>query len=225
MSLFLDFDGTLIEIAEGPDAIAVPADLGARLERLACRLDGRLAIVSGRGVDNLTRFLGPVPLYLAGSHGADVRAPLGATLRVAEPLPESVAERLRLFAADNGLLYENKPHGAALHYRARPDFEDTALRFAENLAAEHAMAIKTGKCVVEMMQPGADKGGAVDLLGGQSPFAGATPVFLGDDMTDEDGFAACERRGGFGIAVGDRVSQTARYSLGTVKDVIAWLEL
>lgn len=225
VALFLDFDGTLVDIADGPDAIAVSARLGERLERLAARLNGALAIVSGRGIDSIHRHLGPAALHIAGSHGADVRAPSGAALRGAEPLPASVTERLGAFAAETGLLHERKAHGAALHYRARPDLESRAREFAEGLAAAHGLATKPGKCVVELVRPGADKGGAVDLLAAQPAFAGAQPVFIGDDVTDEDGFAACQKRGGFGIAVGERTSFAASYALETVKDVHKWLEL
>lgn len=225
VALFLDFDGTLVEIADGPDAIAVPDRLAPRLERLAVRLDGALALVSGRSIDNLRQYLGPVALHFAGSHGADVRAPCGTALRAAEPLPGTVRDALAQFAASHDLLYERKAHGGALHYRARPDLEHAARIFAAGLADTHGLATKEGKCVIELVRPGADKGGAVDLLVEQAPFIGATPVFIGDDVTDEDGFAACQRHGGFGIAVGERASAAARYSLETVKDVHAWLEI
>ncbi|MBI1402095.1 MAG: trehalose-phosphatase [Porphyrobacter sp.] len=225
LALFLDFDGTLVEIAEGPDAIRVPERLGAGLETLAERLGGALALVSGRGIDNLTAHLGAVPLHLAGSHGGHVLAPDGVPLREAEPLPAAAAAALDDYARDNGLLYERKAHGGALHFRARPDLEGEAHRFADGLATEHGLATKRGKAVIELVWPGADKGGAVELLLGHAPFAGARPVFLGDDVTDEDGFAACARRGGFGIAVGERPSAAARFSLDSVKDVHAWLEL
>ncbi|WP_084440128.1 trehalose-phosphatase [Erythrobacter dokdonensis] len=224
-ALFLDFDGTLVEIAAGPDAIALPDGLGAGLERLARRLGGALALVSGRSVDNLSAFLGPLPLHIAGSHGGHVLTPCGNTLLEAKPLPAPVAEALGGFAAERGLLYERKAHGGALHYRAQPELEGDAHRFANGLAAEHGLVTKSGKCVIELVRPGADKGGAVDLLSRQPPFAGARPVFIGDDVTDEDGFAACNRLGGFGIAVGERASAAARYSLASVKDVHAWLEL
>lgn len=225
LALFLDFDGTLVEIAGDPDAVAVSDRLGAGLEHLAKRLEGALALVSGRSIDNLHDFLGPLALHLAGSHGADVRSACGTPLREGQALPAPVADALGSFASTKGLLYERKAHGGALHYRVRPDLADDAHRFAADLAQAHGLSTKTGKCVVELVWPGADKGGAVDLLAERPPFAGATPVFIGDDVTDEDGFAACTRHGGFGIAVGERPSAGARYSIATVKDVHTWLEL
>ena len=225
LALFLDFDGTLIDIAGEPDAVSVPRHLTARLERLSERLGGALALVTGRSIDNLERFLGNPMVHLAGSHGDDVRAPSGIILRESKPLPLPVAEAMDRFAAASGLLYEHKAHGGALHYRARPDLEADARDFAAILANAHGLVSKSGKCVVELVWPSADKGGAVALLTARAPFAGATPVFIGDDITDEDGFAACSRLGGFGIAVGEPSSAAARFSLETVKDVHTWLEL
>lgn len=223
--MFLDFDGTLVDIANEPDAIAVPGGLACGLANLAARLSGALALVTGRSLDNLHDFLGPLPLHLAGSHGGHVLAPGGTPLREAAPLPVPVTQALGSFAKDNGLLHERKAHGAALHYRTRPELADGARQFAAGLAQEYGLATKAGKCVVELVWPGANKGGAVDLLIQQPPFAGALPVFIGDDVTDEDGFAVCNRLGGFGIAVGERPSAAARYCLAGVKDVHAWLEL
>lgn len=224
-ALFLDFDGTLVEIAEGPDAIDVGEGLGARLESLARRLEGRLALVSGRSIDNLTEFLGPMSLHLAGSHGGHVQAHDGEVLQEAEPLPPAVGESLGAFAKEHGLLYERKSHGAALHYRSKPELEDEAHRVAGEIASDHGLATKSGKCVIELVRPGADKGGAVRLLMEQVPFSAAVPIFVGDDVTDEDGFAACHTLGGFGILVGDREETAARYCLPTVKDVHEWLKL
>ncbi|KPF62163.1 trehalose-phosphatase [Porphyrobacter sp. AAP60] len=225
LALFLDFDGTLVDIAAKPDAVTVPHGLRQGLDRLSQRLGGALALVTGRSIDNLEDFLGQPKVHLAGSHGGDVRAPGGVSLREGRPLPAPVIEALNSFAAAHGLLYERKAHGGALHYRKHPEREADARDFAAELADKHGLATKTGKCVIELVWPGADKGGAVDLLAARAPFKGATPVFIGDDVTDEDGFAACARLGGFGIAVGERPSATARYSLSTVKDVHTWLEL
>ena len=224
-ALFCDFDGTLVEIADGPDAVTVPDRLAPALEQLDRRLGGALALVTGRSIDAMHGLLGPVAVHLAGSHGGDIRAPDGVALRKGTPLPAPVAAALGSFAAAHGLLHEPKAHGGALHYRARPEREAEARAFAAGLAAQHGLSTKAGKCVVELVWPGADKGGAVDLLAARAPFAGSVPVFIGDDVTDEDGFAAATRLGGFGIAVGERASAAARYHLASVKDVHSWLEL
>lgn len=224
-ALFLDFDGTLVEIASDPDAIAVAEGLGQRLEMLAKRLSGRLALVTGRSIDNLTQFIGPLAVHVAGSHGGHVLGDTGDALQVSEPLAATIGEQLGGFASENGLLYERKSHGAALHYRARPDLEERAQDFASDLARQHGLTTKRGKCVIEIVRPGADKGGAVRLLMRQPAFAGAIPVFVGDDVTDEDGMATAAELGGFGIAVGDRPFEHASYHLSSVKDVHSWLNL
>jgi trehalose 6-phosphate phosphatase len=225
IGLFLDFDGTLVEIASGPDAIVPPVDLACRLQALATQFDEAVALVSGRSIANLRRFLGPVCLTLAGSHGGHIITADGTCLREAQAMPKRVSERLRLFAQERGLLYEAKTHGAALHYRSHPDLGQEACDFALALAREHGLVTKAGKCVIELVQPGADKGAAVELLHLQPEFRGTIPVFVGDDVTDEDGFAACNRLGGFGVIVGERAGTAARYRLETVKDVLAWLNL
>lgn len=225
VAVFVDFDGTLVEIASGPDQISVPGDLAIALERLAGRLDGALALVSGRSIENITNFIGPVSLHMAGSHGGHIQHADGNSLLEAEPLPDSVRGALSDFARREGLLYEHKPHGAALHYRARPDMEEHAHCFAQSVATEHGLATKSGKCVIELVRPGIDKGGAVRLLAKEQAFVGALPVFIGDDVTDEDGFVACYERGGFGIVVGERNDTAAQYRLATVGDVHRWLDL
>lgn len=224
-ALFVDFDGTLVEIAPGPDAIEVAEDLGTRLDGLAARLDHGLAVVTGRSLDNLESFLDGSHFYRAGSHGAHVVAPDGQTLREAYALPDVAIATLKHFAAERGLLYERKAHGGAVHYRSDPAQEEAVREIAASVAAEHGLAVKQGKCVVELVWPGADKGGAVRLLSECAPFAEAKPVFIGDDVTDEDGMAAAAALGGFGIAVGERPSDNASYHLDTVKDVHAWLNL
>jgi trehalose 6-phosphate phosphatase len=225
VALFVDFDGTLVEIASGPDAIAVADSLGRSLEALAGHLGGALALVSGRSIESLTSFLGPVSLHLAGSHGGHVQHANGDTLREAEPLPEAVGAALGQYAQRERLLYERKAHGAALHYRARPEFADQAHDFARKLAVEHDLATKCGKCVIELVRPRINKGGAVRLLSEQAPFAGAIPIFIGDDVTDEDGFAACKELGGFGILVGSREETSASHRLENVGEVHRWLDL
>lgn len=225
IALHLDFDGTLVNIASGPDRIEVPKALAARLEALAHQMGGALALVSGRSTHNLCEFLGQLELHVAGSHGGHVIAPDGSELRAPDPFPEKVDREIHAFAQSHDLLHERKAHGAALHFRAKPELAAATRKFADQLAAENGLELKAGKCVVELVTPGANKGGAVELLMMNAPFAGRTPVFIGDDVTDEDGFAACNRLGGFGIQVGERAPTVARYRFNAVEDVFAWLDL
>lgn len=226
-ALFLDFDGTLVEIANQPDAIHVPEGLAAALERLSQRMSGRLAVVSGRSVEDLAAHLGEgMAVAQAGSHGAARRLADGSSLgEQPEGLSRDVIDALQDFAQSEGLRYEAKTHGGALHYRENPDAGERAHAFAEKIAAQHDLALKTGKCVVELVRKGADKASAVRAFMELSAFAGAKPIFLGDDVTDEDGFAACHELGGFGVLVGDIRPTKARFRLATVSETHKWLGL
>jgi len=225
-ALFLDFDGTLIDLAPTPDTIRVPDTLPARLAELSARLGGRLALVSGRATRDLERHLGPITIARAGSHGAARLLADGSTLGDAPTaLPAEIVPELKGFATLHDFAWEDKPHGAALHYRGRPELEETGLQFAGDFAARHGLQVKRGKCVIEIVRPGADKGAAVRAFMAVEPFEGAVPVFVGDDVTDEDGFAAVSALGGFGIAVGDRPSEGARFHISDVAEVHEWLAM
>lgn len=226
IALFLDFDGTLVEIAPAPDAIDVPVDLGRALEILDQKIGNRAALVSGRSLEDIARYLGEVEIARAGSHGAACQWADGRWLG-AEPkgLSDAVVAQLQGFATDCGLDYEVKTHGGALHFRSNPGLAEPALTFAREIAASEGLTVKTGKCVVELVQPGADKGSAVHAFMAQEPFAGATPWFIGDDLTDEDGFAACHALGGSSVLVGHRPGSLAQYSLPGVSSVREWLGL
>lgn len=186
-----------------------------------------MALVSGRSAADIAEHLGPPEVALAGSHGLERLSadgtPLGARPTA---IPGETAEAIRRFAASHsGLIYEHKSYGAALHYRAALKLEGEAIAFMEQLAASDGLAVKHGKCVVELVQPGADKGAAVQAFMREPAFAGATPIFVGDDITDEDGFRAVKELGGFGVIVGERPSAFARYRLATPAEVHEWLEL
>jgi len=132
---------------------------------------------------------------------------------------------VRAFAASAGATFEAKQHGAALHSRAAPHLEQRCSLFMKELAARHGLAVKRGKFVAELVRPGADKGAAVQAFMAAEPFAGARPVFVGDDVTDEDGFAAATEAGGIAVAVGPRDSACASYGLADPAAVHQWLGL
>ncbi|MEE4350138.1 MAG: trehalose-phosphatase [Pacificimonas sp.] len=224
-ALFLDFDGTLVEIAAKPDAIRVTDGLATRLENLSAAVGGRLALISGRFLSDIERHLGPVQVARAGSHGADLRDAKGEPVGSApEPMPASLLETIKAFAAhEEGVLVEDKPHGTGLHYRARPEMKAQVEAFADTLAAQHDLGIKRGKMVVELMARRANKAEAVRTFMTREPFTGHTPVFVGDDVTDEDGFRAAKALGGFGILVGAPRETEAAYRLPTVDEVHGWL--
>lgn len=225
-ALFLDFDGTLVEIADHPDAVIVPPTLPGLIERIAERLDGRLAVVTGRSIAALEALLGPLTVAVAGSHGGEFRTAGHAEAEaLADPLPEAVIERLSAFAhANGGLLVEPKPYSIAVHYRGHPHALDALLACAGEIGGELGLRLKHGKQVIELAMPGSDKGSAVARFMASPPFAGAQALFLGDDVTDEDAFAAMARLGGDGVLVGPMRATAARWRLDSVSAVHHWLE-
>jgi trehalose 6-phosphate phosphatase len=225
-ALFLDFDGTLVELAEAPGAISVPGALAPLLDRLSGRLDGRLAIVSGRAVEDLRRHLGGLAAVLSGSHGAELHYADGRHIPVSAPPGLAGArESIRRFAAGGeGFLVEDKPAGVALHYRLAPDRAEEADAFVEDLAERSGLALQRGKMVAELRPHGTDKGEALRRLMAEPPFAGARPVFVGDDLTDEEAFRAAAALGGEGVLVGPARPSAARWRLDGVAEVTAWLE-
>ncbi|MEA3033051.1 MAG: trehalose 6-phosphate phosphatase [Sphingomonadales bacterium] len=223
-ALLLDFDGTLVELAETPDAIQFPAELPALVARLSLRMNGRVAIVSGRSLRDLERHLGPLPIALAGSHGVEMR--IGGEVE-RSCLPEGLSparEAVARFAAeDPRLLVEDKPGTVALHFRGAPDREADSAAFADALAVRHGLRVQPGNMVVELLPPGVDKGKALERLMAEPSFAGARPWFMGDDLTDEHAFAAAARAGGGGILVGPERETAAAWRLADVPAARRWL--
>lgn len=223
-SLFLDFDGTLVDFVVDPAAAAVDERLRILLGALSERLDGRLAILSGRSLDELTRRLGLGPVAMAGSHGLEHRSAGGRVTRA--PIPASLATATAAasaFAASHGLLLEAKAAGVALHYRDAQHAEAMVDAFARDLAADTGLALQSGKCVRELRVPGADKGDAVREFMAEPPFTLGRPVVVGDDLTDEHAFEAATALGGSAILVGDPRPTAARYRLPTVEATLDWL--
>lgn len=225
-SLFLDFDGTLVDIVERPDAVAVDAPLAMLMEELAERLQGRLAIISGRPRAEIDALFGHCAFAVGGSHGLELRWPDG---RATSPEPPSNLPRLtgRLREAASrypGTLVEDKPFGVALHYRGAPQHEGACRHLAQALAEESGLALQPGKMVFELRMRGADKGAALAALLDAPPMRGTRPIFMGDDLTDEPAFRAAAERGGAGILVGEARPSAARYRLANVAAVRSWLE-
>jgi trehalose 6-phosphate phosphatase len=225
-ALFLDFDGTLVELAETPEAIRVPPRLGQLLDRLRDRLEGRVAIVSGRSIADLTRYVPICDIAYSGSHGLELRLQSGAEIPVEAPRGlDEVRDRVRRFANEReGLLVEEKPAGVALHFRRAPKEAASVDDFMEELARQQALVVQRGNMVVELRPAGADKGDAVRAFMREPGFAGARPVFLGDDLTDEHAFGAVAALGGAGILVGPERETAAKYRLHGVAAVAEWLE-
>jgi trehalose 6-phosphate phosphatase len=224
-ALFLDFDGTLVELAETPDSIRVGPELEALLHRLMRQLEGRVAIVSGRSLADLERHLPLSGIAFSGSHGLELKLPDGTCLPLSVPIGlDDVHDRVRRFAAGRqGLLVEEKPAGIALHYRLAPAEAESADAFMAGLAEVHGWSVQRGNKVVELRPSGATKGDALRAFMTEPDFAGARPVFVGDDLTDEHGFGAAAELGGAGVLVGPPRDTAAVYRLDSVGTVAAWL--
>ncbi|WHO40727.1 trehalose-phosphatase [Sphingobium sp. AP49] len=223
-ALFLDFDGTLAPLADTPDAVVVDEDLIDTLTRLRTRLQGRLAIVSGRSVATL-RDLGFGDFLLAGTHGLEFASPGEAPDAPARrPAIDAVETVFHAFADDKpGVLVERKTISVGLHFRGAPAWAEAAGLLAHRLAEEHGLAVQAGKMLFELRPGGADKGSAVARLMLQAPMAGGTPIFIGDDVTDEEGFAAAADLGGTGILVGAPRETKAGFILEQVAAVRHYL--
>jgi trehalose 6-phosphate phosphatase len=203
-ALFLDFDGTLVDLAPSPDAVRVEPGLGEAMETVSRMLGGAFAIVTGRSIAVLDAFLAPLRFDVAGLHGAELRVG-GHTVPALPPPAHFRLEVARLAAAAGGLVVEDKGTTVALHWRLAP-----ALRgHAEALAAQalerlgEGWRLQTGKAVVEILPADAGKDRAIAALLGREPFRGRIPVFVGDDDTDERGFAEVIAAGGLAIRVGE----------------------
>ncbi|MGO4326370.1 trehalose-phosphatase [Cupriavidus sp. 2TAF22] len=207
-ALFLDFDGTLADLAPRPDLVQVEPELVGTLRALHRHLDGALALVSGRPIAELDDFLKPLRLPAAGVHGAELRDAGGHRLREPDPgVPLLLPPLQALVSAHPGLQLERKSVAVAVHYRAVPELEGLVRNFAATLAAGvPGVELLHGKMVVEFKPAGVDKGGAIDTFMRGPPFARRTPLFAGDDITDEAGFAVVRRLGGVGVLVGQRPS-------------------
>jgi trehalose 6-phosphate phosphatase len=223
-ALFLDFDGTLVAIAETPEAIEVPSALVPLLSDLSDLLDGALAVVSGRQIDVLDRFLAPLRLPAAGEHGVQRRDAEGRMQEQRAPdltlVLDTANELARVY---EGLLVERKHAAIALHYRLAPQLEavcrDALLRVIDG---QPQLELLHGKFVFEVKPAGVNKGIAIDAFLREAPFAGRMPVFAGDDTTDESGFAIVQPRGGVAIKVGSGPS-LALHRLDSPRAVFEWL--
>ncbi len=206
-ALLLDFDGTLVEFAATPAAVRVDPELLALLERMQQRLEGALAIVSGRSIDALDALLAPLRLPVAGLHGLERRCAAGrhhAAPACGAWLYAARTALRALVAAHPGLLLEEKSHALALHWRGAPQHAAAAQRCVMQLQAtlQPAPLLIKGHAVAELRDPGPDKGAALDAFLGEAPFRGRQPVYIGDDTTDVPALQRAVGHGGVAICVG-----------------------
>ncbi len=213
-ALFLDFDGTLVDLADQPEAVIVPSGLIGTLHTLTDYLDGALALISGRPIEQIDSFLKPLRLPVAGVHGTERRSAGGDIALLATHPLQRVEEAAAALASRYPLLrLENKRGSLALHYRQAPELETLCLQTMQAAVEESpGLTLLRGKMVVEAKPGGASKGHAIEAFLQEPPFAGRTPVFVGDDFTDEVGFATVQRLRGLGVKVGEGPS-VARHRL------------
>lgn len=224
-ALFLDFDGTLTELAPRPDAVSIHPELPALLMQLHQWLGGAVAIVTGRAQDDIDPMLAPLLLPAAFEHGALRRTPVGMVRQAHAPdLGPSLAAAKALAATHPGLLVEHKATAMALHYRLAPELEALCLKtLSDCVRHDPGLQLLHGKAVIEIKSAQVGKGQAIEAFMNEAPFAGRQPVFAGDDTTDEPGFDAVQRLGGAGIKVGLGAS-CAQYRIADPAGFRQWLQ-
>jgi trehalose 6-phosphate phosphatase len=207
LALFLDVDGTLLDLAARPDHVVTPAGLVTTLARTERKLAGALALISGRAIDDVDHLFAPLRLRASGVHGAEIRldpdAP--ATPTAAAELPQSLLAALRLAIEPfPGVFVEDKRFSFTVHYRLAPSAERPVRNLIKQLVEPLPIAVDVmdAHYAIEIKSPCFDKGRAIATFLSTSTFRGRTPIFVGDDTTDESGFALVSARGGFAYSVG-----------------------
>lgn len=226
-ALFLDVDGTLVDLQEDPAAVYADDALIGLLQSAAKGLGGALALVSGRSLAEIDRMFAPASFPAAGAHGSELRIN-GAPLTAGDvpAMPESIRRDIEDFVGSHeGLLLEHKSNGFSVHYRRAPAMEQIArdnVTALLDLLGEDFRLIE-GKMVLEIAPRSHSKGEAVRTLLAHEPFRDRRPVFIGDDVTDEDGFLAANALDGLSVRVGDNRVSAADFSLPDVAAVRQWL--
>lgn len=206
IALFLDFDGTLADIAPVPDAVKVDPRMPPALARLREHLQGALALVSGRPIGFLDEQFAPLRFDAAGLHGSQIRLADHVAEQVQAPdaIREATRDLVHFANGNVGIIVEDKRLSVALHWRMAPHLEDEARALVQGLARRMGPSVRLqeGKAVAELVPAGASKGQAIAWLMQHQPFAGRLPVFIGDDVTDEAGFEVVNALGGLSIRIG-----------------------
>lgn len=223
---FLDVDGTLLEIERRPDLVLADPRLLQLLQRLHQAYDGAVALISGRSLPQLEAIFNPLTLAAGASHGLELKLPDGSVRSAEHAVPSHYMERVSAFAQRyDGLIFEQKPLSIGVHYRDRPELAQQLFALMEHICAELGAGFRLmhGKMVLELLPAAADKGRAIESFMELPLFTGRRPVFVGDDLTDEDGFAVVNALGGLSVRVGHAANSAARWQLSNVSELRAWL--
>ncbi len=221
-AMFLDIDGTLLDIASRPEEVVVPAALPPLLARTARWLGGALALVSGRPLSQIDALMAPLVLPCAGEHGAVLRLPGGRieTAHAADAIPAAWRERLVAETSGwKGVLVESKPFAVAVHYRLAPERAEQVHDLVRQVVSENPgdFEILPARCAYEIRNRRFSKAAPVVRMMSLAPFEGRVPVFIGDDVTDRDGFRAALAMGGLALEVHESFD-------GKPSQVLAWLD-
>lgn len=226
IALFLDFDGTLVAIADRPDEVKLDLSTRRALMHLDTLLGGAIAIITGREIAAVDRFLDPLRLSIAGVHGLTRRDAQGQMHRPAVDggFAAAIEQALHPLLQDHPALFLEYKYGAvALHYRSHPELEQACIALMEAAVDElPGIELKRGKMVVEAKAVGGNKGAAIADYLNEQPFAGRRAVFAGDDVTDEDAFALVNARDGVSIKVGAGETNATYRAAGT-GEFLDWL--
>jgi trehalose 6-phosphate phosphatase len=226
-ALFLDVDGTLLDFVADPATAEAPPDLQRTLARLSTALGGALAIVSGRSIADLDRLFAPLRLPLAGQHGAEARR--GEKVRIFAPPSQALKAILAPIAAfaagETAIRIERKGLSLAIHYRGAEGARDALRAILDKAMAEYGSEYQllASHLAFDVRPRAVNKGVALDWFMDAAPFAGRVPIFIGDDRTDEDGFAAALARGGHAIKIGARGESVAPWNLAAPGELRTWL--
>jgi trehalose 6-phosphate phosphatase len=227
IALFLDIDGTLLEMALTPTTVRVPPGLAELLGVVATRLSGAMAIVTGRPIAEADELLQPVKFIAAGVHGAEMRTTVAGRIEPLTPSfrPELLHDIRTAAVSMPGIVTEDKGTGIAMHYRLAPELRDSLLMTLQSLVPKYPnqFAILEGRKVVEILPVGFSKGRALRTLAGLPQFANRIPVMIGDDITDVSAFSAAEDLGGYGLRVAGEHFSEKDAAFSGPKDVLVWL--
>lgn len=224
-ALFLDLDGTLVDLAPTPEAARPDPACLALIGALGAKLHGRLALLTGRSIAVADRMVRRSVICVAGVHGLERRTAAGELeSAAAHPGLVDAGDVLEALArARTGLQLERKGASVALHYRQAPDTQEAVMETVERLARATGLEVQHGKAVAELRTPGPSKAAALKSFMREAPFAGALPLVLGDDLTDEPAFQAAAHLGGWGVLVGAPRESGAHFRLPSPRAARAWL--